>query len=141
MHTITVETDPQFTGLPKKQVESVISHVLIKEGISGSEITIIFGNTELLRSLKKEFFDIDGTTDVIAFRLNEYEENNIDGEIYICLPIAKENAKLYKETYEREVARLVIHGGLHLIGYDDGTKEDRNSMRNLENKYLEEFEL
>ena len=141
MHKITIETDPQLSGLPNKQVESIISHVLTKEGILDSDITIIFGDTELLRSLKKAFFDIDRTTDVIAFRLNEYGEKNIDGEIYICLPVAKENAELYNEKYEREIARLIIHGGLHLIGYDDGTDEDRNAMRKLENKYLEELGL
>ena len=138
MHKIKIETDPQLSGLPNKLVESIISHLLTEEGTSDSDITIIFGDTELLRSLKKEFFDIDRTTDVIAFRLNEYEEKNIEGEIYICLPVAKENAKLYYETYEREIARLIIHGGLHLIGYDDGTEKDRNAMRKLENKYLEE---
>lgn len=141
MHTITIETDPKLSGLPNNQVESIISHVLVKEDISDSDITIIFGDTELLQSLKKEFFDIDRTTDVIAFRLNDYDEKNIDGEIYICLPVAKENAGIYNETYDREVARLIIHGGLHLIGYDDGTDEDRNAMRNLENKYLEELGL
>jgi len=141
MHKITIETDPKLTGLSNNRVENIIKHVLSRESISDSEITLVFGGKELLRSLKKEFFNIDVNTDVIAFRLNEYKEKNIDGEIYICLPVAKENAELYEETYEREVARLIIHGGLHLIDYDDGTEEDRNEMRKLENKYLKELEI
>jgi rRNA maturation RNase YbeY len=141
MHKITIETDPKLTGLSNNRVENIIKHVLNKESISESKITLIFGDKALLRSLKKEFFNIDVDTDVIAFRLNEYSEKNIDGEIYICLPVAKENAELYKDTYEREIARLIIHGGLHLIDYDDSTEEDRNAMRKLENKYLKELEI
>ena len=141
MHKISIEIDPKLTGLKKNKAENIIKYVLVQEGISISEITLVFGGKELLRSLKKEFFDLNVTTDVIAFRLNEYQEKNIDGEIYICLPVAKENAELYKEPYETEVARLIIHGGLHLIGYDDSTEEDRNAMRKLENKYLEELEI
>ena len=87
-------------------------------------VSIIFGNKTLLQDLKNEFFNIDQPTDVIAFRLNEYEENNIEGEIYICLPVAKENAEYFNEPYEKEVARLIIHGGLHLIGYDDDTDDE-----------------
>ena len=141
MHKISIETDPKFVGLSDDRVKKLINHVFTQEKILKSDTTIIFGDEDLLRSLKKEFFNIDHTTDVIAFRLNDYGEINIDGEIYICLPVAKENAIIYAETYEREVARLVIHGGLQLIGYDDGTEEDRINMRKLENKYLEDLEF
>jgi len=141
MHKIQIETDPNLTGLDSSISEIILVHTLREQGIESSEITIIFGDKSLLKNLKKEFFQIDRTTDVIAFRLNDYEDKNIEGELYICLPVAKENAEIYSELYEREIARLIIHGGLHLIGHNDDTEEHRNEMRKLENKYLKELEF
>ena len=87
--------------------------------------------------MKKDFFKKNQFTDVIAFRLNSYEEKEIEGEIYISLPRAKENAKIYEEPYEKEVARLIIHGCLHLLGYSDETKNEKQIMTNLENVFLD----
>jgi rRNA maturation RNase YbeY len=89
-----------------------------------------------LSSLKKEFFHKDQWTDVIAFRLNDYDEKELDGEIYISLPRAKENATSFNEPYEKEVTRLIIHGFLHLLGFDDESDEEKKEMTKLENEFL-----
>lgn len=136
MINIRIETDPALDGLDDGKSVEILTHVLQSEGIKSGDISIIFGNKKLLQDLKNKFFNIDQTTDVIAFRLNKYEEKNIEGEIYICLSVAKENAEYFDEPYEKEIARLIIHGGLHLIGYDDKTKGEQKKMRELENKYL-----
>lgn len=141
MINIRIETDPALDGLDDGRSVEILEHVLEFEGIKFGNISIIFGNKKLLQNLKKRFFNIDNTTDVIAFRLNEYEEKNIEGEIYICLPVAKDNAEHFDEPYEKEIARLIIHGGLHLIGYDDKSNVERQKMRELENKYLRNFEF
>jgi len=73
---------------------------------------------------------------VIAFRLNNYEEKVVEGEVYISLPRARENAKTFGEPFEREISRLLIHGVLHLLGYEDDTKKSKMVMTSLENKYL-----
>ncbi|MAI85927.1 MAG: rRNA maturation RNase YbeY [Candidatus Marinimicrobia bacterium] len=92
---------------------------------------------DFLSKLKKKFFKKNHFTDVIAFRLNSYEEERIEGETYISLPRAKENAKIYEEPYEKEVARLIIHGCLHLLGYLDKTKNEKQIMTKLENVLLD----
>jgi len=139
MINIKIETDPLLEGLDKSDSVKILTHTLHSEKIESSDISIIFGNTKLLRDLKKEFFKIDKATDVIAFRLNDYKENIIEGEIYICLSVAEENAELYEEPFEREIARLIIHGGLHLVGYDDSTRSEKIEMHKLEDKYLKEL--
>jgi len=140
MINIRIEADPSLIGLDdSKKSEVILTHTLESEGITSCDISIIFGNKKLLQELKNRFFSINRTTDVIAFRLNEYEEEHIEGEIYICLPVAKENAEYFNESYEKEIARLIIHGGLHLIGYDDGTDDDRKEMLKSEDKYLKEL--
>ena len=141
MINIRIETDPSLEGLDDSKSTEILRHALQSEGNKSGNILIIFGNKKLLQELKNRFFDINHTTDVIAFRLNEYKEKNIEGEIYICLPVAKENAEYFNELYEKEIARLIIHGGLHLIGYDDSTENERKEMRKLEDKYLKELKF
>jgi len=139
MINIKIETDPSLKGLDNNNSIKILIHTLHSEKIESGDILIIFGNKKLLSDLKKEFFQIDIATDVIAFRLNDYRKKIIEGEIYICIPVAKENAKLYNESFEKEIARLIIHGGLHLIGYEDSSETERQEMRKLEDKYLKEL--
>ena len=138
MININVALDPQLDGPKDSKVCSLISHVMDCEGISHADLSLIFGNDNLLSDLKKKFFDLDHYTDVIAFRLNDYDENNVEGEIYISLPRAKENAKKYDQSFQKELGRLIIHGSLHLLGYKDDTKKNELEMRNKEDSYLEQ---
>ena len=135
---ITIEEDPTFSGFNQAIIQNIINTVFEKEGYAVDNIALVFGNDDLLNSLKKEFFNKDHLTDVIAFRLNDYAEKNVEGEIYISVPQAKENAKSFKEPFAKEVSRLIIHGGLHLLNYDDGTKEDKDTMTGKEETYLKQ---
>ena len=135
---ITIEEDPTFSGFNQAIIQNIINTVFEKEGYTIDNITLVFGNDDLLNSLKKKFFKKDHLTDVIAFRLNDYAEKNVEGEIYISVPRAKENAKSFKEPFAKEVGRLIIHGGLHLLNYDDETKEDKDTMTGKEEAYLKQ---
>jgi rRNA maturation RNase YbeY len=135
---ITIEEDPTFSGFNQAIIQNIINTVFKKEGYTIDNIALVFGNDDLLNSLKKEFFKKDHLTDVIAFRLNDYAEKNVEGEIYISVPRAKENAKSFKEPFAKEVGRLIIHGGLHLLNYDDETKEDKDTMTGKEEAYLKQ---
>ena len=137
MFNIDVELDPQFDGPKDSMVSSLLSHVMLSEGISQADLLLIFGDDDLLADLKKKFFDLNHYTDVIAFRLNEYDEKNVEGEIYISLPRATENSKKYGEPFEKEVARLIVHGSLHLLGHKDDTRKQKEKMRIIEDKYLD----
>jgi len=139
MIKVNVECDPLLKSPDKKNVLDLVTLTLENFKYKDSDISIIFSKDELLTELKKEFFQKDQLTDVIAFRLNEYDLKEIEGEIYISLPRAKENSKLYSEKYEQEVSRLIIHGCLHLMGYDDDTKQKKLKMTELENKMLKIF--
>ena len=128
--------DPQLTPPEKDPVEKIIKKVLTDHKIQNGYISFIFGSDELLGSLKKEYFHQDYWTDVIAFRLNSYNKKYVEGEIYISLPRAKENSKKFGEPFEKELARLIIHGTLHLLGFEDETDQKKNKMRKIEDKYL-----
>ena len=138
MFNIDVELDPQFDGPKDSMVSSLLSHVMLSEGTSQADLLLIFGDDDLLADLKKKFFGLNHYTDVIAFRLNEYDEKNVEGEIYISLPRAKENANKFNQSFYKELGRLIIHGGLHLLGYKDDTKKNKLEMGKKEDLYLEE---
>ena len=110
--------------------------ILCDNNIFNGVVTIIISNDDFLRKLKLKFFNQDVLTDVIAFNLED-ENDPIEGEIYISFNRVKENAKEYNEKFVNEFKRVMIHGCLHLIGFDDGTNEEKKEMTYLENKYLD----
>ncbi len=133
---ITIDIDPRFNTLNTDLIQNIVKNVIESEGSSPGEIAVIIGDDELLHGLKKEYFNKDHFTDVIAFRLNDYKETEVDGEIYISLPRAEENAESFDQPFEKEICRLVIHGGLHLLNYNDETEEEKTVMTQKENEWL-----
>ena len=140
MISIQVELDPALDGPQESKVSSIIKHILESEGVQKGKITLIFGSDELLSDLKKKYFNKNHLTDVIAFRLNENDESDLEGEIYISLPRSVENAAKFNEPFARELGRLLVHGGLHLMGYKDESKNDKKTMTEKENKYLDQVD-
>lgn len=121
------------------QAQPLLELVYGNEGINSAKIALVFTDDEYLSELKKQFFKVDQLTDVIAFRLNEYSEPEPEGEIYISLERARENAGKFNVSFIQEVARLIIHGGLHLIGYDDESPIEKEKMNNKEDEYLKRW--
>jgi rRNA maturation RNase YbeY len=101
------------------------------------ELNIIFTDDEYLLDINKEYLNHDFYTDIITF--NNCEGDVISGDLFISVDRVKENSVSYNESFERELNRVIIHGILHLMGYDDLTKEDEKSMRAMENNFLELF--
>ena len=132
-----METDPKYNPVDNKSISVGVSHLFKSKNINEAEISFIFGDDDLLNKLKKEFFNLDHLTDVIAFRLNDDEEKHIEGEIYISIPRAKENAIKFKEPFNRELGRLIIHGCLHLLGFKDESNNEKIEMRDQEDHYLD----
>ena len=140
MIDVSVEIDPTFEGPDPKESKKILISVLETESVIDGKINLIFGDDKLLNSLKIEFFNYDHLTDVIAFRINDYNKPEIEGEIYISLARAIENAKKYGEPLSKELARLIIHGGLHLLDHRDKTDDEKNKMTALEDKYLQQVD-
>ena len=103
--------------------------------ISEAKISIILSNKFLLNKLKKNYFNVDQFTDVIAFNLED-ENESIDGEIYISIDDVLNNADKYEQSFNLEFKRVLIHGALHLLGFEDNTHEKKSIMTKLENKYM-----
>tara|TARA_B100001741_G_scaffold80848_1_gene65552 strand:+ start:201 stop:647 length:447 start_codon:yes stop_codon:yes gene_type:complete len=117
-------------------VEKIVVETFNFKNILTYEVSLVFVSDDYLLDLKKKYFKKDHYTDVIAFRLNEYEEPFVEGEVYISLQRAKENAQSLDEPFSREVSRLIIHGCLHLIGLKDKTDIEKENMTNNEDAIL-----
>ena len=140
MIEVASECDPMLEGPNLSFLNKATNTVLNSQNITKAEILFVFALDEFLAELKNKYFQKDHFTDVIAFRLNEYNEALIEGEVYISLPRAKENAKIYDQPYEKEVTRLIIHGCLHLVGFKDDTRSEKKIMTKLEDKLLEKID-
>ena len=139
MIDIIVEIDPDLSGIDKQKSIQILTSTLQEEQIKKAKINLIFAQDNLLNNLKIKYFQKDHLTDVIAFRINDYTDKKVEGEIYISLERAIENAKEYEEKISKELARLIIHGTLHLLNYKDNTDKEKLTMTGLENKYLRSF--
>ena len=136
MINIQFEIDPNVDK-PNTEISSeLISRVISTEGVEAADILVILTTDRILINLKKKFFNKEHLTDVIAFRMNEYEEEKVEGEIYISIPQVEKNAKEFDQSYPKELARIIIHGSLHLLNYDDATPDDKIKMTEKENFYL-----
>lgn len=115
----------------------VVSTVLQAEaGGKGGTLSVVIVDDAEIRRLNAEYLGRDRPTDVIAFPLED-DSDDVWGEAYISADRAREQAADYGVTFEEEMARLVIHGVLHLLGYEDGDDASRDRMRMLEDAYLE----
>ena len=137
MIKVDVSCEPANVLKPNMSyIKKIIEIVYENENVHDCNISIIFTNDELVSSLKKFFFKINELTDVIAFRLNDYSEKNVEGEVYISVERVFYNAKKYDEKKTIEISRVLIHGILHLLNYKDNEKESKNLMTSKENHYL-----
>ena len=118
-------------------LNSICKNILIDKNQNTATISIILTNDKKLLQLKNQYFQQDVLTDVITFNLEE-NGDPIDGEIYISLNRVSENAKEFKQDTGRELKRVIIHGCLHLLGYDDQTPEGKKTMTRMEDHYLSE---
>jgi len=84
--------------------------------------------------MNKSYLNHNQFTDVITFDYSD--DDQISGDIFISVEQVKENAVLYKTNGEDELRRVMVHGVLHLMGFDDGTETERKVMREMENEAL-----
>lgn len=133
---INVIFDSKVPFLSKLFIRQLAETMLTNENIEQYDLNIIFVDAAYIQQLNITYLNRDWETDVIAFPLGDYEDAIVEGEIYICTEKAKQQAKRYHVSYRNELLRLVIHGVLHLIGYDDLTDNDRKKMRKTEDQYL-----
>ena len=106
---------------------------LVKEEKLKGNVNVIFCPDQKVRTLNREYRGLDKVTDVLSFG---WEEPGFAGEVFIANLQAKRQSKRFNNTYFNELRRLVVHGLLHICGYDHMKARDRLIMREKEDYYL-----
>ena len=112
-----------------------IKNTSISEGYEIADLNYIFCDDNYLLEINKQYLDHDYFTDIITFD-NSEEDNVIEGDIYISVDRVRENAATFHADFETEMRRVLIHGLLHLMGYDDTDEKLKAAMRAKEDQYL-----
>jgi probable rRNA maturation factor len=142
---------PWREAVDEAAVRELASRVLMSEGVAApAEVSVVITDDETLRELNRRYLDRDEPTDVLSFALGE-ESTQTEvgepfvgppdgvshlGEVIVSFPTAERQAREQGHGVDREIAHLVVHGLLHLLGYDHQEPEEEQRMRSLEDGFL-----
>lgn len=146
-----IKENTQFNFSKKRNCSKWIKSVILDESCysvgneaaadikkTAGDITVVFCSDEYLLEINKKFLSHDYFTDVITF---DYSSGKIiSGDIFISIDTVRANSELYKQDFSKELYRVIIHGVLHLLGYKDKTKAQKQTMRQKEDFYLNKNE-
>ena len=137
--------DTSFSLKDKRLINKWLQEVSGQRGYKIGELNYIFCSDPYLLAINKQFLDHDYETDIITFdNSDDYEletgHKGVSADIYISVDTVRVNAKAYGEGFDREMHRVIVHGLLHLIGYDDVTEWKQRRMRAAENRALKLWE-
>ncbi|HLS11262.1 MAG TPA: rRNA maturation RNase YbeY [Flavobacteriaceae bacterium] len=115
----------------EEEVSLWIKNVVNEEEFELGDLSYVFCSDDFLHKMNLEYLDHDTLTDIITF---DYRQGKlINGEIYISTDRVEENATKYRVSFEDELHRVMIHGVLHICGYNDLTESEQKQMRSKEN--------
>ncbi len=151
LEEIGLSVEEKFRGLVDEDwVRKVAQQVLRAEGVAPPyEVSLVFTDSETVQRLNRDYRSVDEPTDVLAFYMLPQKEADSSfalppdgvlrlGEVIISYPQAVEQAKEQGHSIDKELALLIIHGILHLLGYDHEQPEEEKRMRARERELLEE---
>lgn len=133
--------DTSFSLKQKRLISKWLRAVAAEKGYDLGELNYIFCSDAYLLAINKQFLDHDYETDIITFDNSEdfFQETGrrgVSADIYISVDTVRINGKAYGEGFTREMHRVIVHGLLHLIGYDDCDAWHQQRMRAAENRAL-----
>lgn len=134
MYRIDITRTVSLGPLSGRFLTGAAERVLRGERVRRAEISLVFVSDRRIRRINADFLGHDYATDVITFPLEDPPVR--EAEIYISAESARRNARRYQAAFREEIARLVIHGILHLCGFDDAPGAPKERMRRREERYL-----
>lgn len=134
------------TTFDVEKVERAVSETLIAHNSENCEVSVLLTDDPYMTRLNREYREIDGPTDVLAFAMRDGEDNNvlntnILGDVVISLETAERQAKEETHSLEEEVTFLTVHGVLHLLGYDHQTHNEATVMFEKQDIVLQRLKL
>jgi len=140
---LSIEHDHPSRQLDAEPLRQLVRHVVAAEETSLAHLSLVLTDHDTVRRLNQSYLDHDYDTDVLSFSLREgpapsrASDDGVEGEVYVDLDTAAERHDEFDTSFEREAYRYVVHGLLHLIGYDDAQPSGQAKMREKETQYLD----
>ena len=134
----------QHLALDEVQLASLARHTLTEEDVDeGAELSLLLVGADHIRKLNARFAGEDHATDVLAFPMMEDDEEGslLLGDVVICPQVAEKNAADLGHSLDEELAALVVHGTLHLLGYDHQRDDDKEKMNTRSREILSSFSV
>ena len=123
----------------EKKTSEWLQRAIVSENFSTGEVVYAFFNDEELKKLNNKHLGHNYYTDVISF--NDSNEKVLSGNIAISVDRVKENSVEFNSTFHEEMHRVMLHGLLHLMGYNDLTEKEKTEIRNKEDEILSVFHV
>lgn len=139
---IVIESQ-EDTSFNKKRLKGLSTQTLNEEGIDNGELGVVFVNEDTIRGLNLKYRSIDSPTDVLSFPIDERDSTEqvvLLGDVVICMQVAERNATAAGISFQEELERLLVHGILHVIGYDH-TDDPEDPMFRRQEQILNSFRL
>jgi len=134
---ISFNYETQFKLDNEKEISKWISNVISTEEFKEGNINYVFCDDDYLLALNIEFLNHDTLTDIIGF--DESIGKILHGDIFISVERVRDNAEIFKISFQDELQRVMVHGVLHFCGYRDKNKRDSKIIRNKENFYINQL--
>jgi probable rRNA maturation factor len=134
---VAIASPQELVVVDRKRLRETAQRVLEGEGIRDAEISLAFVDNPTIHQLNKRYLNHDEPTDVLSFPLSEGKR--LAGELVIGAEVARAQADGAGHDVQAELGLYVIHGLLHLCGYDDAEPKDAAKMRERERHYLKEM--
>ena len=133
--------DIAFNLKERRKISKWLKTIAALDGYALGEVNYIFCSDTYLLQINQKFLGHDYLTDIITFDNSqdyflEKGREGVSADIYISIDTVRANGESYGEGFERELHRVIVHGLLHLIGYDDVTETKQKKMRAAENRAL-----
>lgn len=122
----------------KEKIRITIIRMCTEKGYTIEDIEYVLCSKKVIKATNIQYLDHHYYTDIITFPLSE-KPKNLRATIFVCIPVVFENARHYKTSTYNELIRVLFHGILHMIGYDDHTIEEQKAMRAAEDYWLTQF--
>ena len=136
MLRIRIASPQEIVPVDRPRLKDVARTVLEGEGVTAAAVSLAFVDDATIHRLNKQFLNHDEPTDVITFPLSSPGAKTLEGEIVIGAEVARARAAELRHDEQHELALYVIHGLLHLCGYDDTTHAALRRMRGRERHFL-----
>jgi len=126
---ITIKNLQKKIPVSQKRIKKLINKTLSSEGAKHpGEINVIFVNDKIIKKLNRHYLKHKNTTDVLAFDMPEENTGRLLADIAISTDEAIRNSRIYKTTPLYELYFYIVHGVLHILGYDDSNSRTKNAM-------------